>query len=66
MKQLKFADAAEKAALITQEAANGLVLLEEQNHLEGNFLVFGLPKSLTTEERLAALEFRVAALEKKP
>ena len=44
----------------------GQVLLEVQDHKDGKFLVFGEPKPLSDNERLAALELRVAALEKKP
>lgn len=66
MKTLAYKDAAEKNAFISQETANGLVLLEEQNHIDGDFLVFGEPKSLSTDERIAALELRVVELEKKP
>lgn len=66
MKKLAYKDNTEKDALIAQEAVNGLVLLEEQNHEDGDFLVFGETKPLSDKERLTALELRVAALEKKP
>lgn len=44
----------------------GQTLLEVQDHNDGKFLVFGEPKPLSTDERLAVLEKKMAALEKKP
>ncbi len=55
----------------------GLLLIGIQNHTDGNALVFAAPEDIeppvvpvppspSPEERIAALEARVAALEKKP
>lgn len=54
----------------------GLLLIGIQNHTDGNALVFAAPEDIeppvavppakSTDERLDALETRVAALEKKP
>ena len=44
----------------------GLQLLEVLDHSDSKALIFGPPPLMSTEERLAALELRVAAVEKKP
>lgn len=66
MKTLKYKDDVEKEVLKALESGSGLVLIAEHIHKDGNFLVFGEPKPLSLEDRLAALEARVAAMEKKP
>ena len=52
---------------IAEQVAKGKVLVEVQNHEDGDFLVFEdaplLPVQ-TTEERLAAIEARLTELEK--
>lgn len=53
----------------TEHEAQGKVLIEVQNHEDGDFLVFAdasfkvIP---STDDRLAAIEARLTALEKKP
>jgi len=54
-------------AKIAEQTAAGKVLIEVQNHEDGDFLVFEdapLPPVQTTEERLTAIEARLTALEK--
>jgi len=63
MKGLSYKSVDEKTALVQQETAKGLVLVEERNHVDGDFLVFGPPPPPTLEQAVAALEARVAALE---
>jgi len=63
MKGLSYKSVDEKATLVQQETAKGLVLIEERNHIDGDFLVFGAPPPPTLEQKVAALEARVAALE---
>ena len=44
----------------------GLQLVEVHDHVDGKALVFVPPPPLSPEERITALELKVAALEKKP
>lgn len=66
MKTLEYKNDAEKEALKIQEASNGLVLSAELIHADGKFLVFKEPWQLSLEERIASLEARLSAVEKKP
>lgn len=66
MFKIKVLSEAERDAAIVEQAAVGKVLVEVQDHKDEKFLVFDDPKPLSTDERLTALELRVAALEKKP
>ena len=50
-----------------EHEAQGKVLIEVQNHEDGDFLVFGDKPSapaVSTDERLKAIEARLMALEK--
>lgn len=47
-----------------EQEAQGKVLIEVQNHEDGDFLVFGPPPPLSIGERLTAIEARLTALEK--
>ena len=55
----------DKDAKIVEQSALGKVLVEVQNHEDGDFLVFAsAPTTVSTEERLMAIEARLTALEK--
>lgn len=56
-----------KAQIIKEQKGKGLILIEEQNHINGNFLVFDTQRPiepLTIEQRVKTLESKVASLEK--
>jgi len=56
-------------AKIAEQTTTGKVLVEVQNHIDGDFLVFAdapLTPAVSTEERLKTIEARLTALEKKP
>lgn len=59
-----------KQAIIKEQKARGWFLVEEQNHNDGNFLVFATQPLAnkspeTLESRVTALETEVAALKTK-
>lgn len=55
-----------RQALIDYYLTQGLVFIEEQRYVSGDFLIFDTqPKALSQEERLASLENRVKVLEGK-
>ena len=56
-------------AKIAEQTTTGKVLVEVQNHIDGDFLVFAdapPEPAQSTEERLTAIEARLMVLEKKP
>lgn len=65
-KRIGFKTEKEAAQIEAEQKARGFTLIEVQNHIDGNFLVFddGKPE-LTLEERVRQLESRVEALESR-
>lgn len=67
-----YKDTAEKDSILAEHAAAGNVLVEVQNHEDGDYLVFAdefpaqAPPPPSVDERLAVLEARLTALEKRP
>lgn len=59
MIKLSYTAQEERDSLYTQKISEGLILIEEMNVLEGNFLIFNTEQPArvpTPEERLQALE----------
>ena len=54
----------DKDTKIAEHEAQGKVLVEVQNHEDGDFLIFGDKPLLSVEERIVAIETRLVALEK--
>jgi hypothetical protein len=54
MKILRYNSEIEKQTLIDQEINNGLVLFEEQNHSDGEFLVFATTEEVADNEKKCA------------
>ena len=55
----------DKDTKIAKQSTLGKVLVEVQNHEDGDFLVFAdAPTTVSTDERLTAIEARLTELEK--
>jgi len=74
MERIKLEVSDDKNVTILEKIASGKVLIEEQNHIDGDFLIFGTKEEATAliekrkplssvDERLDDFESRISALE---
>jgi hypothetical protein len=66
MELIKYDSSAEMERLMEEKAAQGLVLVAVQDHLDGKHLVFDAPpdgEGKTDAERIKKLEERITSLE---
>lgn len=70
MTKIEYKTEEEKQAIITEKTTEGLYLTEEQNHIDGNFLIFDTeplkPINISPlEERIIDLEKRIDKIEER-